>query len=159
MWGYAGRSLAWLVASVVLLIGGFLLLGIGLVQVGVIRAGTEPGTMQAMVWRLLVQSIVFQALLPHLLFTLAGWLVLVRIAPSLERSWLGLLGGIPLLAALCFPLVASLTFQIWSPSNVVDYVSTLLLTSGGVSFGLLLPRRVIRWLKPGCFAPDPGPAG
>jgi len=159
MWGYTGRSLAWLAASSVLLVGGFLLLGAGLVGAGVIRVGTEPGTMQVMVLQLLVQTIVLQALLPHLLLTFAGWLVLVRLAPSLERSWLGLLGGLPVLAVLCFPLVARLSFHIWNPSGLADYVYTLLLTGGGVSISLLLPRRVIRWLRPGCFVQDSGPAG
>jgi hypothetical protein len=152
MWGYIGRFLAWLTASSALLVGGFLGLVAGLVAIGTIPVSGEPSRLQALVWRLLVESIVLQALLPHLLLTLAGWLALVRLAPSLERSWRGLLGGLPLLAVLLFPLVGEFSFQIWNPTSAADYVNTLLLTSGGVSLALLLPRRVIRRLRPGSFA-------
>jgi hypothetical protein len=152
MWGYIGRSLAWLAASSALLVGGFLGLAAGLVAIGMIRAGSEASSLQAVVWRLLAQRIVLEALLPHLLLTLAGWLLLVRLAPSLERSWRGLLGGLPLLAVLSFPVVGEFSFHLWTPTSPADYVNTLLLTSGGVSLSLLLPRRVIRRLRPGGFA-------
>jgi hypothetical protein len=158
MAGYAGRLLAWLVASSVLLVGGFLGLAAGLVATGMIRAGDEASRLHAVVWRLLAERIVLEALLPHLLLTLAAWLLLARLAPSLERSWRGLLGGLPTLALLCFPPVGELSFQLWNPTSPADYVNTLLLMSGGVSLALLLPRRVIRPLRPGSFARSAGPA-
>ena len=159
MWGYIGRSLAWLAASSALLVGGFLLLGGGLVARAMIQADAEPGALQAVLWRALAERIVLEALLPHLLLTFAGWLLLVRLAPSLERSWRGLLGGLPLLAVLSFPVVGELSFRLWTPTSAADYANTLVLMSGGVSLALLLPRRVIRRLQPGSFARSRSPAG
>ena len=156
MWGYVGRSLAWLAASSALLVGGFLLLGRrARGDCDMIPADSEPSRLQAVVWRLLAERIVLEALLPHLLLTLAGWLVLARLAPFLERSWRGLLGGLPMLAALCFPVVGEFSFRLWTPTSAADYVNTLVLMSGGVSLALLLPRRVIRRLRPGSFARSP----
>jgi hypothetical protein len=51
-----------------------------------------------------------------------------------------------------FPLVGEFSFQIWNPTSPADYLYTLVLTSGGVSLALLLPRRAIRRLRPGSFA-------
>jgi hypothetical protein len=159
MWGYVGRSLAWLTASGALLVGGFLLLAAALVATGTIRAGTAPSSLQAVVWRLLVERIVLEALLPHLVSTLVGWLVLARLFPVLERNWTGLLLGLPLLALLCFPLVGEFSFRLWNPTSPADYFNTLLLMSGGVSLSLLLSRRVIGRLRPGSFARGASPAG
>lgn len=156
MRAYVGRSLAWLAASSALLLAGFLLLGGGLVAHHVILAGSELSSLQMTLWRVLAQRIVLEALFPHLLATLASWLLVVRFAPVLDRSWRGLLGGLPVLAVLWFPPVGELSFRLWTPTSVADYANTLMLMSGGVSFALLLPRRAIRRLRPGSFARSPG---
>lgn len=156
MWRYVGRSFAWLAVSSALLVAGFLLLGGGLLAYQVIRAGTELGTLHVAVWRALAESIVLQALFPHLLVTLASWLVAARLAPSLDRSWRGLLGGLLALAVLWFPAVGEFSFRIWTPTSAGDYVKTLMLMSAGVSLALLLARRAVPWLRPGSFARSPG---
>jgi hypothetical protein len=152
MWAYAGRCLAWLAASSALLAAGFLLLGGGLVALQVIRAGAEPSSLHVALWRALAERIVLEALFPHLLATLASWLLVVRLAPALDRSWRGLLGGLPILAVLWFPPVGEFGFDVWTPTSAADYLHTLVLMSGGVSLALLLPRRVIPRLGPGRFA-------
>ena len=157
MWAYVGRSLAWLAASSALLLAGFLLLGGGLVALHVTRAGGELSSLQVAVWRVLAERIVLEALLPQLLATLASWLLAVRLAPSLDRSWRGLFVGLPVLAVLWFPLVGEFSFHLWTPTRAADYANTLVLMSGGVSLALLLPRRVIRRLRPGSFARSASP--
>jgi hypothetical protein len=156
MWAYVGRSLAWLGASSALLLAGFLLLGGALVVPRMIQEGAQLSGLQLAMWRALVEHIVLQALFPHLLATLASWLLAVRLVPVLERSWRGVLAGLPIVAVLWFPPVGEYSFRMWNPTSVADYVNTLLLMSGGVTLALLLPRRAIRRLRPGCFAAQAG---
>lgn len=158
MWAYVGRSLAWLAASSALLLVGFLLLGGALVVPRMIQEGAHLGAMQLAVWRALVEYIVRQALFPHLLATFATWLLAVRVLPVLERSWRGVLAGLPIVSVLWFPLVGAFSFRMWNPTTVADYVYTLLLMSGGVTLALLLPRLAIRRLRPGSFAAGAGPS-
>jgi hypothetical protein len=147
------RLLGWLAASSALLVAGFLLLGVAAVASGTLRAGGELRAMQGLVWRILFERIVIEALLPQLLLTFVSWLALVRLFPGLDRTWWGLAGGLAAVAALWFPVVGAFSFESWTPTSWVDYANTWLLTSTGVTASLLLPRRVVRPLRPGAFAP------
>ena len=148
----------WLVSSVGLLVGGFALLGAAGTASGWLRAGEEVGAVPGL-WRLLFRIVLAEALLPQLLLTLSSWLLLARLLPALERSWRGLLPGVPALAALWFPLVGEYGFRSWTPTTPADYANTLLLLSAAVGVALLLPRRVLPFLAPGVFAAGPHGTG
>ena len=147
------RILAWAAAATLALCIGFALMGMGLIALEATRSEVSLDQLRLGVWRSLYAIIVSQALLPHLLLSLVAWLVIARRLPSLEQSWLSLLPGMTATAALCFPVIGSLSFTVWTPTSAGDYVATLLLMTGGASAALALPRRLFRFLAPGAFAP------
>lgn len=155
--GWIARVLLWAGTSLGLLVGGFGLIGAVLVAVSAARTGAELGSVQLAAWRVLGTAIVVQALLPAWALTLASWLVLVRLLPALDRSWLGLVSGLLGVALLWFPLVAR-SFRIWTPTRPLDIVNTALLVSGSAAVSLLLPRLSLPFLAPGALlmAPESG---
>lgn len=144
------RVLAWAGVAAVLLVCGLALWLSALFALG--GAGAASALRAA--GRALHWAILVQALLPHATLTLAGWLVLARLCPRLDTSWRSLGPGVALLAAVCFAPVGAGTFRSWSPSGPGDVVATWLLLTAGVAGALLLPRRLLRPLGPGAFAPD-----
>lgn len=155
--GWFARALVWALASALLLGVGFALFGAALVAVNAVRAGVELGSVQLAGWRALGTAIAGQALAPAWGLTLAGWLVLARIWPTLERSWRRLVPGLLGVSVLCFPLVAR-SFTMWTPTRLLDVVYTALLVSGSAAGALLLARRLIPALAPGAFARREGSA-
>ncbi len=150
------RILAWALASAIALCVGFALIGVGWF---LLEAGQSPLSLDRLrrsVWWSLYAAVVSQALLPHLLLSLVAWLAVARRFPTLERSRRSMLIGTALTAAVCFPVIGSLSFTAWSPGSVRDYLATLLLVAGGTSAALLLPRWLFCSLAPGAFAPSPG---
>ena len=147
------RILGWAAGAMLVLCIGFALLGMGLIALEATRSEVSLDQLRLGVWRSLYTVIVSQALLPHLLLSLVAWLVIARSVPFLERSWRPLLPGMTVTAAICFPVIGSLSFTVWTPTSSGDYVATLLLMTGGASAALALPRWLFRFLSPGAFAP------
>lgn len=124
----------------------------GIVVFGYLRTGNFPGELQRHAWFTLATTVLEQALVPLWAATLASWLAVVRIAPSLDGSWRSLALGIAGLAALWFAPVGAYCFEAWTPTSGRDVAGTLALCTGGVSAALLLPRWAWRWLAPGALA-------
>lgn len=97
--------------------------------------------------------IALQALAPLWFATLASALVLARMAPQLERGARGLIVGIASCATFWFFPVGIWLFSAWSPAGIGDWLRTWLLLVAAVGAALLLPRRFLRALAPGVFAP------
>ncbi len=145
------RILAWALAAATAICVGFALVGMGWIALGAAQPQESLDRIRGGVWWSLYAAVVAQALLPHLLLSLAAWLAVARRFPVLERSWLSLLAGTTLTAACCFPLIGWLTFAAWTPTSARDYLATLLLMTGGTSAALVLPRRLFRSLAPGAI--------
>ncbi len=149
------RAALWLLAATALLVLGFAALVLAIAVLSLARSGEWRVTaLQVLTARLLFVHVLVEALLPQLAATLASWWLLARAFPALEAGWRLLVTRLPLLAALWFPPIGAFCFRIWEPRSAGDYAATLLLTTGGVSLALLIPRRALRALRPGCFARD-----
>jgi hypothetical protein len=120
------------------------------VVVARVRAG-GLGDLQWIVWVTLLRGVLLTALLPQMVLALGIWLCVARVAPSLESSWKGLLGGVPATAALAFVPVGLFGFAMWEPQSWMDVVNTWLLVSAGSSAALLLARRALPALRPGAM--------
>jgi len=146
------RSLAWALASGVLLAGGLYAVGAALVAVGNARSGTSLGDVQLAALHAVFLAVLWEALLPHWLLSLASWLVLARLVPCLEEVWRLLGPCVAAVAALWFPVVGYLFFRAWKPTSAADVAHTWLLMTAGTAAALLLPRRLLPPLAPGAFA-------
>jgi hypothetical protein len=149
------RILAWALVAAIALCTGFALIGVGWLLLEAGQSQLSLDRLRRGIWWSFYAIVVSQALLPHLLLSLVAWLAVARRFPTLERSWRSLVVGTALMAAVCFPVIGSLSFTAWNPTSVRDYLATLLLMAGGTSAALLLPRWLFRSLEPGAFAPSP----
>jgi hypothetical protein len=156
-WRRLGLGIAWLLCSGVALAAGFALLVLALRARDGGLLGPPPGALELQVGLLLLRIVWLQALLPLWLATLVCWLLLVRLAPALDRRWRTLLPGIALTAALCFAPVGAFLFVDWQPTGPRDVVASALACAGGVSAALCLPRRLFRRLSPGAFTSSATP--
>jgi len=146
------RTLAWALASGLLLAGGLYAVGAALVVVGNARAGTSLGDVQLAALHAVFLAVLWEALFPHWLLSLASWLVLARLMPRLEGAWRFLGPCVAGVAALWFPVVGFLSFRAWTPTSAADVANTWLLMTAGTAAALLLPRRLLPPLAPGAFA-------
>lgn len=131
-------------------------LGLWLAALFAVGGAEATGVLRA-AGRALYRTILVQALLPQAALALGGWLAAAWWRPRLDTSWRTLLPGVTLLAVLCFVPVGALAFEAWSPAGPRDVAGTCLLLSVGVAAALLLPRRLLRPLGPGAFAPTGRP--
>ncbi|HTO06392.1 MAG TPA: hypothetical protein VMR86_04980 [Myxococcota bacterium] len=145
------RASVWLCVSAGMLLAGFALFASVLLVPSVIANGNLPAPVQRQALATVYSLIALQALLPDLAITFAVWLALAWAFPRLDRSWRGLIAGMPLVAALGFPAVGHYLFTIWTPGGARDYALTVVLIAFGVSAALLAPRALSRALGPGCF--------
>lgn len=149
------RAGSWALASGTLLVAGFILLAGALTIVSLARTGVwRLSTLQLGIGRLLLERVLVEGLLPHLMVTLATWLAAARLAPALDATWGRVVAGTALAAAVWFPVIGHYCFLSWTPETASDYANTLLLMTGGVTLAMLLPRGLARSLRPGCFARD-----
>jgi|GEM_PF-4607918 len=129
----------------------------GVFAVAWLRAG-GLGELQWFIWITLLRNLLLTALLPQIALAAALWMLALRIAPALERSWRGVLPGVVGASALASLPVARIGLGMWEPQSWLDVLNTGLLLSAGTSTALLLARRCVPWLHPGALArsvPDP----
>jgi hypothetical protein len=149
------RAFVWMVLSAGVLLAGFAVFGASILIPSVIAKGT-PDQMQRMALGAVYSAIAAQALLPELGITAVVWLALASAFPALDRSWRSLLLGVPLVAAIAFPVIGKYSFTIWEAGSAQNYAATLVLLAFGVSAALLVPRALSQALAPGCFTIAPG---
>lgn len=88
--------------------------------------------------------------LPLALLLTCFWRFLARRLPQLDQTWTGLWAGGTVIA-----LIVSLlyyTICTWAFKNDVPYFNTSIALFATVVGGLLLPRKIFSWLRPGVFA-------
>jgi hypothetical protein len=151
-WTYVRRASGWAMASGAVLMAGLFLVELLLASSLMLRTGSWGFSYwQWMLARLLFETITEQALLPHLMLSWALWLVLARLVPALDGSWRWICSATPLVAALCFPVIAECSISAWTPESGASYLGVLCLMSGGTSAALLLTRGLARSLAPEAF--------
>jgi hypothetical protein len=138
------RAGLWAASSAALLFGGWFALCAFLTR-------SLPPEVQREFFRV----ISLQALAPLWAATLASLVALARVAPAVEHGFGRASLAIALLASLWFVPVGVWLFDAWSPSGLSDWLRTWLLLVAAVGAALLLPRRLLPWLAPGGFAPEP----
>lgn len=145
------RIAAWVAASGLALGVGLGVLVATLFAAAAWRHGAPPGAVQQQAWLALAAAVLRQALLPLWAGALLTWLVMVRLAPSLDASWRTVGPGLFTVALVWFVPIGLWSFEAWTPSDAGDGVGTAVLCGGGVAAALLLPRLLCRPLAPGAL--------